>query len=357
MTINKNILATCWTWAGDAAPARGDETSPVPIARRIQAVADTGWTGINLVHADLATIRDDIGLPTLKTMLDDHGITTVEVEFITNWWTDGDMRRASDRLRDELFNAAAALGANVVKTGAELQLLGLPPARRAWMCSPRSSMNWPPLRDNTACGWRWNPCRCTTCRPSRPASTSSAVGNPHGGLTLDTWHVHRGGTGYADIEGSCRWSTSSSSNSTTLTSRSSAPLWDDTFNPRASPAKASWAPAFVASCPRSATGPLGRGDHLRANNGAAHPRGAHAAPEATRNTGQAAEASWPRPADPAVPSMLRTGDPCPTRSDAPPLRPALTPPCPAAGCSARSSRPSCGRAASGGRPIRGCSGC
>ena len=257
MTINKNILATCWTWAGDAAPARGDETSPVPIARRIQAVADTGWTGVNLVHADLATIRDDIGLPTLKTMLDDHGITTVEVEFITNWWTDGDMRRASDRLRDELFNAAAALGANVVKTGAELQSFGATAgtasldvfaekfdelATAAGQHGVRVALEPMPMSNITTI--------------NAGADFMRTVGNPHGGLVVDTWHVSRGGTPFADLRRFCRWSTSSSSSSTMRPPKRSNPSGTTPAIAARTPAKVNWAPSTSWSRWSKLAGPV-----------------------------------------------------------------------------------------------------
>jgi sugar phosphate isomerase/epimerase len=236
MTINKNILATCWTWAGDAAPARGDETSPVPIARRIQAVADSGWTGVNLVHADLAKIRDDIGLPKLKTMLDDHGITTVEVEFITNWWTDGDMRRASDRLRDELFDAAAVLGANVVKTGAELQSFGATAgtasldlfaekfdelATAAGQHGVRVALEPMPMSNITTI--------------NAGADFVRTVGNPHGGLVVDTWHVSRGGTDFADLPSILPMEHVFVVELDDASAEVIEPLWDDTCDRRKNP--------------------------------------------------------------------------------------------------------------------------
>jgi sugar phosphate isomerase/epimerase len=197
-TMSKDILATCWTWAGDAAPARGDETSPVAIGRRIEAVAAAGWQGVGLVHADLERIGADIGLETLKRMLDDHGITTVELEFITNWWTEGEMKRESDRLRDELFEAAAILGARTIKTGAELQSFGATAggaamdlfadrfdalASKAGSHDVRVALEPMPMSN------------ITTIQAG--AEFVSRVGNPHGGLVVDTWHVARGGTDHS----------------------------------------------------------------------------------------------------------------------------------------------------------------
>jgi len=200
IAVNKNILATCWTWAGDAAPARGDETSPVDISRRIEAVAAAGWQGVGIVHADLAKIDAEIGLAALKEMLDSHGITIVELEFITNWWTDGEQKKESDRVRDELFAAAAILEAKVVKTGAELQSFGATTgsvnldvfaekfdalATAAGSHGVRVALEPMPMSNLTTI--------------DAGAEFIKTVANPHGGLVVDTWHVARGGTEFSRL--------------------------------------------------------------------------------------------------------------------------------------------------------------
>src|SRR3712207_6533297 len=68
---NRQLLATCWTWAGDAAPARGDERSPVSIRDRVAAVAAAGWSGIGLLHADLQSIEVELGYPGLRSLVTD----------------------------------------------------------------------------------------------------------------------------------------------------------------------------------------------------------------------------------------------------------------------------------------------
>ena len=39
------LLASCWTSAGDVMPARGPDHSPLPIRTRIEAVAAAGYVG------------------------------------------------------------------------------------------------------------------------------------------------------------------------------------------------------------------------------------------------------------------------------------------------------------------------
>jgi hypothetical protein len=36
LSRDEDLLATCWTTAGDAAPLRGDEQSPIPLQERVE---------------------------------------------------------------------------------------------------------------------------------------------------------------------------------------------------------------------------------------------------------------------------------------------------------------------------------
>jgi sugar phosphate isomerase/epimerase len=200
VTINKNILATCWTWAGDAAPARGDETSPVEIGHRIEAVATAGWQGVGIVHADLAKIRSEIGLEKLSEMLEANGITIVELEFITNWWTDGEMKRESDRVRDELLDAAAILGARTIKTGAELQSFGADTGTVSLDVFAEKFDHLATTAGTHGVRVALEPMPMSNIKTIEAgADFVTTVGNPYGGLVVDTWHVSRGGTDYARL--------------------------------------------------------------------------------------------------------------------------------------------------------------
>ena len=112
------LIATCWTSAGDAAPLRPSEASPVPLSERIAHVAATGWAGIGLVHADLVIARDTIGYSELARQIRDAGLSHIEVEFLNDWWATGTARQSSDAIRADLFEAATALDARHIKIGA-----------------------------------------------------------------------------------------------------------------------------------------------------------------------------------------------------------------------------------------------
>ena len=106
----ERLLATCWTTAGDAAPLRGDERSPIPIRERVEAAAAAGFRGIGLVHADLLPALDRYGASGLRRLRDDHGISELELEALSDWWSTAPARQRSDRVRRDLLTAAESLG-------------------------------------------------------------------------------------------------------------------------------------------------------------------------------------------------------------------------------------------------------
>lgn len=116
--MTPELIATCWTSAGDAAPGRPDESSPVDIADRVRMVWETGWAGIGIVHADLVKARETIGYEALAQIIKDAGLDLVEVEFLNGWWATGSEGKESDQIRADLFEAARALGAPHLKVGA-----------------------------------------------------------------------------------------------------------------------------------------------------------------------------------------------------------------------------------------------
>lgn len=184
------LIASCWTTAGDAAPLRGDEVSPLGLRARIEAASRTGWRGFGILHADLAANRETLGWSTLRSILEDNGIAHVELEFLNDWWTDGDRRRRSDQVRADLLRAAEVLGARHIKIGSEFGDAPVDPDRFAESFDQLSTQ----ARDaGTRIALEPTPWSNLPTIQSG-ADFVRTVGNPHGGLTVDIWHVYRGGT-------------------------------------------------------------------------------------------------------------------------------------------------------------------
>src|SRR5689334_17699922 len=112
-----DLLASYWTICGAAEPHTDREFSPFSLRDRAASAARAGFTGLGLWHADLAHLRGKHSLSEMRSILADHGIVHLELEFLTNWFVDGEKRAASDATRRLLLESAAGLGARHIKVG------------------------------------------------------------------------------------------------------------------------------------------------------------------------------------------------------------------------------------------------
>jgi sugar phosphate isomerase/epimerase len=190
-----DLLATCWTSAGDVVPGRNGDVSPLSAEERVEAVANAGYRGFGIAAPDLAVVGATIGYPALAQLLEENGLRHVEVEYLQDWWTTGDRRRASDEVRELLLEAAAELGADHVKVGlgdrqddrdeerfaSEFDRL----ATEAHAHGTRIGLEPPALS------------MMPTIAPA--AELVRTVANPAGGLLVDIWHIFRSGTGYDNL--------------------------------------------------------------------------------------------------------------------------------------------------------------
>ena len=245
---NRELLATCWTSAGDAAPDRGDEVSPIDLRTRIETAAEVGWEGFGLLHADLAIAERTIGLRELRRIFDGAGIKHVELEVLPWWWTTDERRRISDQRRTLLFGAAEVLGARAIKVAAEGDGKPVDPARfhddfdrlatQAGNAGTRVALEPMPMNN----------------LPTIQAGVDfvTTVGNRYGGLTVDTWHVHRGGTSYAEMERILPAEYLFIVELDDADEQVVGTLWEDTVNARRLPGEGVFdVPAFVASVHRA----------------------------------------------------------------------------------------------------------
>jgi sugar phosphate isomerase/epimerase len=190
------LLAACWTSAGDVMPLRGPDTSPLPIRTRIEALGRTGYTGFGLTRADLVVARDTIGLSTVAALLRDNGITTVQLEWITDWWTTGTARARSDAVRTDLFDACPVLGVDNIKVGADDDGN---PVTYDQLCTGFDALADLGREAGVKIAFENTPFSHLVKTTEQVITFVTDVGNPNGGLLLDIWHAYRGGTSYADI--------------------------------------------------------------------------------------------------------------------------------------------------------------
>jgi sugar phosphate isomerase/epimerase len=192
---DQDLLATCWTTAGDAAPLRGDERSPVPLRERVEAAAAAGFRGIGLLHADLAAAEREYGLAGIRSLLDDNGLVHLELELLTDWWADGPRRRRSDELRGKLLDAAGALGAHHVKVAPDVS--GAPWDHGRWV-EGFAALAADARQAGTRVGLEFLPWSNIRTVHDGLRLVEDA-GHDAGGLIIDVWHTERAGTPPAEL--------------------------------------------------------------------------------------------------------------------------------------------------------------
>ncbi len=195
MTRPLQILGSYWTLAVGADP-QGEQRCFHDFRVRVETAARAGFTAMGFWHADLLENRTKLGFAQMKRILDDNGITRIEVEWLLDWFCTGERRAASDITRRLLLDAAQELGAQHIKIGdlgndcadvpqmtEEFALLCRQAAERG--TNVLLEMLPPPL--------------------SRAASLDAVLaictgsGARNGGIMLDNLHVQRIGTPLDDI--------------------------------------------------------------------------------------------------------------------------------------------------------------
>ncbi len=198
MSTTIELLATCWTSAGNVKPLQASEVSPVPIAERIRAVADTGWAGIGIAQDDLRVLRDDPGFGPLAASIRGAGLRHVEVELLTDWWETGDKRAASDDVRALLFDAAVTLNAGHIKIGTAFgtALDSINP-----LVAPLRDLADDAADHGIRLALEAMPFSMVSSVPMA-ADLVRAVDRANCGVLVDSWHVFRANTPIPDLRAS-----------------------------------------------------------------------------------------------------------------------------------------------------------
>jgi sugar phosphate isomerase/epimerase len=121
LTDRIELLGSYWTIAGRAYPHTDREYSPFDFRARVEALAQAGFKGMGIWHADLDHILLHRSLQEMKQILHDNGIIHVELEFLADWFLDGEAKKQSDIRKARLLRASAVLEAHHVKVGDFLQ--------------------------------------------------------------------------------------------------------------------------------------------------------------------------------------------------------------------------------------------
>ena len=190
------LIATCWTTAGDVRPDRPDNLGRWPLEDRIEAAARAGYAGSGFWLGDLIAWRErGHDYAALRRRLADAGQQLVELEYLSDWFAQGERRARSDVARAELFRAAAALDARHIKVmppflpddpqGTDLA------AEFAALCAEAAEYG-------VMIGLEMLPFS-TLPNLQSALEMVAAADAPNGGLLIDIWHVVRSGGAVADV--------------------------------------------------------------------------------------------------------------------------------------------------------------
>ena len=191
-----DLCASYWTVSGPVYPGGPSEVSPFPLRDRAEVAGRAGWRGMGFVMADVEASIAAYGLPVMRRILADSGIRHVELEFLTDWHVEGELRLASDAMYDRMLEVGAELGVRKIKLGGgvfetEAPDLGAMRAALRAICDRAA-----PLGIDIAI--EFLPF-ASIDGIDAGLTLFDGLGTTNGGLLVDTWHVERGGMSAADI--------------------------------------------------------------------------------------------------------------------------------------------------------------
>ncbi len=183
MKSKVDLLASYWT-ISCGLPHTDKEYSPSDFRDRVESAAKAGFTGFGIWHADLEHVLRKRTLREIKQILDDNGIRYVELEFLTDWFLDGERKKKSDVCKRMLLDAAEALQAHHVKVGDFYQETTPMPRlieTFATLCGEAAERG-------TKVGFELMPFAMIQTLAASLKLVESA-GASNGGICLDTWHI------------------------------------------------------------------------------------------------------------------------------------------------------------------------
>ena len=191
------FIASYWTLAGNVVPLGPpqQEASSHDLDERLEVAANAGYSGIGLMCSDLMSIRRHYDFSTIRSMLGNHGMKYLELEFLVGWIGDGVELAESEVVFGEMLEAAEQLNVRHLKVGPDMNATEWPldrmAERFAGLCDRATSAG-------TSVSLELMPWSNVTDLETAIAIVADA-GRENGGLLLDIWHVARGNIAYEDI--------------------------------------------------------------------------------------------------------------------------------------------------------------
>jgi len=192
MSEGVELLASYWTISAAVRHVR--EYSLFDFRDRVEAAARVGFKGFGLWHVDLDHILEKISLKEMKQIFDDNGIKYIELEFLTDWFVEGERKKQSAILKQKLLTAAEALQARHVKVSDSFR----EPYEMARVIESFATLCNDAADHGTRIGFEPQPfSMIDTLKGALEMVEGAAASN--GGIILDLWHVVKLGIPYEEI--------------------------------------------------------------------------------------------------------------------------------------------------------------
>jgi sugar phosphate isomerase/epimerase len=144
-----------------------------------------------------AMIRSGATDAHLKALLADHGMRHVEIEFLLNWFAEGELGEAARRDEELLYHMAETFGARVMLLGGDMRPENTTPpealAERFAAVAARAAARGVTLGVE-ACAWT------NSGTVDDALRLIDAAGVANAGAYVDVWHLYRRGYNYERLK-------------------------------------------------------------------------------------------------------------------------------------------------------------
>ena len=196
--VDVELLGLYWTVSGPVEVHVGREWSLFGWADRCAEARTVGFSGLGIWHADLQHVLETSRLDEMKHVFDDNGLRHLELEFLMDWFLDGDdeRRQASDKIRALLFEAAGVFGAHHIKVG---NIPGVPAGlqqlteRFGELCADAVE------HTDAKVVYEFMPFDVNVRSLDSALAIVEGAAARNGGLAIDTWHMSKLGIEPGDL--------------------------------------------------------------------------------------------------------------------------------------------------------------
>jgi sugar phosphate isomerase/epimerase len=182
------LIGLYWTLSGPVEVHFGREWSLFDFPERCAEAAKVGFRGIGIWHADLEHQLDKRSLNEMRQILDDNGLGPIELEFLQDWFLDADddRRKAADRVRKMVLEAAEVLPAHHIKVGnipANPCPLPKLTEKFAELCADVAQ------HTDAKVAYEIIPSDPNVHSLEAAIKLAEGAAAPNGGIAIDTWHM------------------------------------------------------------------------------------------------------------------------------------------------------------------------